>query len=210
MPSARCGGSHGQSPRHRGGGRGGAVRPPSPRAATSTCAAEPIRTGRRPSPAAPTCAPRPCSAVQRGRTVGDERAAGLLRAAVLEDRPGGIAGEDVPPERERLRPATTLRRGACTIVVGEHDVYVYRGGDRLRVPPEARLYAHGERLTLVWFGPYGRRKSGGTVVLDSLSFPALLAVFIVAAGASGSQVSSSRTRRRAGHAAAPGERRSAG
>jgi hypothetical protein len=70
--------------------------------------------------------------------------------------PAGLLAKDVPPERERLRPATTLRRGACTIVVGEHDVYVYRGEDRLRVPPEARLYAHGERLTLVWFGPYGR------------------------------------------------------
>ena len=70
--------------------------------------------------------------------------------------PAGLLQKDIPPERERLRPATTLRRGACTIVVGEHDVYIYREGDRLRLPPEARLYAHGERLTLVWFGPYGR------------------------------------------------------
>ncbi len=70
--------------------------------------------------------------------------------------PVGLLKKDIPPERERLRPTTTLRRGACTIVVGEHDVYVYREGDRLRVPPEAHLYAHGERLTLVWFGPYGR------------------------------------------------------
>ncbi len=70
--------------------------------------------------------------------------------------PADLLAKDVPPERERLRPATTLRRGACTIVVGEHDVYVYRGADRLRVPPEARLYARGQRLTLVWSGPYGR------------------------------------------------------
>jgi hypothetical protein len=70
--------------------------------------------------------------------------------------PVGLLKKDVPPEGERLRPATTLRRGDCTIVVGEHDVWIYRNGDRLRVPPEARLYAHGERLTLVWLGPYGR------------------------------------------------------
>ena len=36
--------------------------------------------------------------------------------------PADMLAKDVPPERERLRPATTLRRGACTIVVGEHDV----------------------------------------------------------------------------------------
>ena len=56
----------------------------------------------------------------------------------------------VPPENQRLRSGTTLRRGACTVVVGEHDLWVFRGADRLRVPPEARLYDTPDGLTLVW------------------------------------------------------------
>lgn len=56
----------------------------------------------------------------------------------------------VPPAAERIRPSTSLRRGNCTIVVGEHDVWVFRGADRLRVPPEARLYAARAGLTLVY------------------------------------------------------------
>jgi hypothetical protein len=56
----------------------------------------------------------------------------------------------VPPDSQRIRTGTTLRRGNCTIVVGEHDVWVFRGGDRLRVPPEARLYDTPKGLTLVY------------------------------------------------------------
>lgn len=56
----------------------------------------------------------------------------------------------VPPDVERIRPSTTLRRGNCTVVVGEHDVWVFRGADRLRVPPEARLYHAPAGLTLVY------------------------------------------------------------
>ena len=56
----------------------------------------------------------------------------------------------VPPDAQRIRPSTTLRRGNCTVVVGEHDVWVFRGADRLRVPPEARLYAAPGGLTLVY------------------------------------------------------------
>ena|ERR1700682_5050945 len=56
----------------------------------------------------------------------------------------------VPPAAQRLRAGTTLRRGNCTVVVGEHDVWVFRGADRLRVPPEARLYDTPDGLTLVY------------------------------------------------------------
>jgi len=56
----------------------------------------------------------------------------------------------VPPDAQRIRTGTTLRRGNCTLVVGEHDVWVFRGADRLRVPPEARLYDTPKGLTLVY------------------------------------------------------------
>ena len=56
----------------------------------------------------------------------------------------------VPPAAQRLRTGTTLRRGNCTVVVGEHDLWVFRGADRLRVPREARLYDTPDGLTLVY------------------------------------------------------------
>jgi hypothetical protein len=56
---------------------------------------------------------------------------------------------ELPPAADRLPPATVIRRGACTLVVGAHDLVIARGPDRLRVPPEAALYRRGERLTLV-------------------------------------------------------------
>jgi hypothetical protein len=63
--------------------------------------------------------------------------------------PSTLLSGEIPPAGERLAP-TTLERGDCRIVVREHDIWVYRGDDRLRVPPEAHLYRHGDRLTLVW------------------------------------------------------------
>ena len=57
-----------------------------------------------------------------------------------------------PPESTRVKPATVIRRGDCTLVVGEHDLWIARGSDRLRVPPDARLYRDNERLTLVVIG----------------------------------------------------------
>lgn len=56
----------------------------------------------------------------------------------------------VPPARERIAPGATLRSGRCTVTVGAHEVTVVRGRDRLRVPPEARLYAAKAGLTLVF------------------------------------------------------------
>lgn len=57
---------------------------------------------------------------------------------------------DVPSERERIAPGTTLRRGPCTIEVRAHDLVIARGPDRLRVPPQARLYQTPRGLVLVY------------------------------------------------------------
>jgi hypothetical protein len=56
----------------------------------------------------------------------------------------------IPPARERILPGTSLRSGNCTILVRDHDVWIYRGGDRVRVPSEARLYGTKDGLTLVY------------------------------------------------------------
>jgi hypothetical protein len=55
-----------------------------------------------------------------------------------------------PPARERIAPGTSLHSGNCTVLVRDHDVWIYRGADRLRVPPEARLYDAKDGLTLVY------------------------------------------------------------
>lgn len=56
----------------------------------------------------------------------------------------------VPPDRERIAPGKRIASGNCALVVRPHDVWVYRGKDRLRVPPEARLFATKAGLTLVY------------------------------------------------------------
>ena len=56
----------------------------------------------------------------------------------------------VPPPRERIAPGTRIRSGNCTVLVRAHDVWVERGKDRLRVPPEARMFAAKPGLTLVY------------------------------------------------------------
>ena len=56
----------------------------------------------------------------------------------------------IPPARERIAPGTRIARGNCTVLVRAHDIWVYRGNDRLRVPPEARLFDAQDGLTLVY------------------------------------------------------------
>ena len=56
----------------------------------------------------------------------------------------------VPPARERIPPRTSLHGGNCTVLVRDHDIWIYRGSDRVRVPPEARLYDTKDGLTLVF------------------------------------------------------------
>ena len=54
----------------------------------------------------------------------------------------------LPPAADRIAPGTTLQVGTCTIIVRARDIWVDRGPDRLRVPPDAALYRVGGRLTL--------------------------------------------------------------
>ncbi|MEA2720607.1 MAG: hypothetical protein QOJ39_2471 [Candidatus Eremiobacteraeota bacterium] len=56
----------------------------------------------------------------------------------------------IPPARRRFAPGTRIANGNCTVLVRPHDVWVERGKDRLRVPPEARLYDAKDGLTLVY------------------------------------------------------------
>lgn len=54
----------------------------------------------------------------------------------------------LPPLADRVAPGTTLQVGDCTLVVRARDIWVDRGADRLRVPPDAALYRVDGRLTL--------------------------------------------------------------
>ncbi|HEY0394541.1 MAG TPA: hypothetical protein VGD01_08585 [Candidatus Elarobacter sp.] len=56
----------------------------------------------------------------------------------------------VPPPSQRVAPGTTLHSGNCRVLVRPHDLWVWRGKDRLRVPPEARLFDAKDGLTLVY------------------------------------------------------------
>jgi len=67
-----------------------------------------------------------------------------------KEGPSRLLRDDVPQAALRIAPGTTLHRANCTVLVRAHDVWVYRGRDRLRVPPEARLYNGPEGLTLVY------------------------------------------------------------
>ncbi|MDB5070812.1 MAG: hypothetical protein JWM87_1923 [Candidatus Eremiobacteraeota bacterium] len=64
--------------------------------------------------------------------------------------PSSLLRADVPQAALRIAPGATLRRANCTVLVRAHDIWVYRGRDRLRVPPEARLYDGPQGLTLVY------------------------------------------------------------
>ena len=59
-----------------------------------------------------------------------------------------IVAAKIPSHAARIAPGTTLRSGACTIVVRPDEVWAQRGADRLRVPT-ARLYRSGGLLVLV-------------------------------------------------------------
>ncbi len=44
---------------------------------------------------------------------------------------------------------TVLHYGSCTIFVRDGEALVYRGGDRLRIPPHVTLYRAGNELALL-------------------------------------------------------------
>lgn len=53
-----------------------------------------------------------------------------------------------PPASDRIAPGTTFRVKDCTVIVRAHDIWIERGDDRLRVPPDASLYRVGAQLVL--------------------------------------------------------------
>jgi hypothetical protein len=63
--------------------------------------------------------------------------------------PAAALAEKVPPPAARIDPPATLQAGDCTLIVRPHDLWVVRGDDRMRVPPEAALYRVDGRLILV-------------------------------------------------------------
>ncbi len=64
--------------------------------------------------------------------------------------PAALVRTHVPPRRDRVPAGTMLRAGNCTVFVRAHDVWVFRGGDRLRVPPDAALFRTKAGLALVY------------------------------------------------------------
>jgi len=54
----------------------------------------------------------------------------------------------LPPAGDRIAPGTILHVAGCTVLVRPRDVWVDRGPDRLRVPPDAALYRVDGRLVL--------------------------------------------------------------
>jgi len=63
--------------------------------------------------------------------------------------PAAALAAKVPPEAARIRSGTTVEAGPCRLLVRADDIWVFRGADRLRVPPHAALYQVAGRLTLV-------------------------------------------------------------
>jgi len=60
----------------------------------------------------------------------------------------------LPPADDRIAPGTTLKIATCTLLVRARDIWVDRGPDRLRVPPEAALYrVDGHLVLAVRSGP---------------------------------------------------------
>lgn len=55
-----------------------------------------------------------------------------------------------PSTSERVRPPSIVLSGDCTLTVRDHEVWISRGDDRLRVPPDAFLYREPGGLTLVY------------------------------------------------------------
>jgi hypothetical protein len=62
--------------------------------------------------------------------------------------PIGALRAKFPPAADRIAPGTTFHAGPCTVIVRTHDIWVDRGADRLRVPPEAALYRTAGHLVL--------------------------------------------------------------
>jgi hypothetical protein len=55
-----------------------------------------------------------------------------------------------PPTSERVRPPAVVMSGDCTLTVRDRELWISRGDDRLRVPPDAFLYREAGGFTLVY------------------------------------------------------------
>jgi hypothetical protein len=66
-----------------------------------------------------------------------------IRGSVAELRP------KFPPAFERVRPPSVVLSGDCTVTVRGRELWIARGSDRLRVPPDAFLYRDAGGFTLV-------------------------------------------------------------
>jgi hypothetical protein len=62
--------------------------------------------------------------------------------------PAADLAAKLPPASDRIAAGTTLEVAACTVIVRARDIWVERGGDRLRVTPDAALYRVDGRLVL--------------------------------------------------------------
>ena len=62
--------------------------------------------------------------------------------------PFAAVAPKLPPAADRIAPGSTLRVADCTLRVRARDIWVDRGPDRLRVPPDAALYRVDGRLVL--------------------------------------------------------------
>jgi len=81
--------------------------------------------------------------------------------------PSAAVAADVPRAALRIPPGTTLRFGDCRLLVRADDVWIWRGADRVRVPPRAALYrAPAGELTLV------DRRGGTTTIRVYRTAPA--------------------------------------
>jgi hypothetical protein len=63
--------------------------------------------------------------------------------------PAAALAAKLPLAGERIAAPATFAVGPCTLHVEPHEVWVTRGPDRLRVPPDAALYRVAGRLVLV-------------------------------------------------------------
>lgn len=63
--------------------------------------------------------------------------------------PAATLAAEIPPASERIAAPAAFAVGACALQVEPHEVWVTRGPDRMRVPPDAALYRVAGRLVLV-------------------------------------------------------------
>jgi hypothetical protein len=64
----------------------------------------------------------------------------------------------LPSDAQAIAPGTAFTLGACTIFVGNGEIHIHRGSDRLRIPPVSTLYRTSEGFALL-------RQSGKTADL---------------------------------------------